>query len=386
MKCIPMLLGAGILLLCSTIFAAVPQLINFQGILRDGNGNPVANGSYSVIFTIYDAASGGTNLWTETQSVTTTSGLFSTLLGSVSPIPASVFNDSSRYLGVQVGADPEMTPRQKLSSVGYSHNSSEWTSAGANLFRLNGNVGIGTTSPGYPLHILGGAADDWALYVDNSASTSPVSSEAAAIYGKGGPLSYGVFGRGPFVGVGGKGSAGVFGENDAAMGPYGVLGQATGSGGIGVQGLGYNVGAGDATGVYGLTIRDAGITGTRIGVRAGANDGGFPPVGTPEDFDFYAETPNGKSYFAGNVGIGTTVPTSKLEVKTAGGTNRLTLSSDLSQWNILTFNRGGVTQGEIGLPSTTNDLYFRAGGAERMRIIGNDGSVGIGTTAPGGKL
>ncbi|HXF48884.1 MAG TPA: hypothetical protein VNL73_05605, partial [Verrucomicrobiae bacterium] len=45
-------------------FGAVPQLINFQGILKDGGGNPVADGSYSVTFTIYDAATGGTTLWT----------------------------------------------------------------------------------------------------------------------------------------------------------------------------------------------------------------------------------------------------------------------------------------------------------------------------------
>jgi hypothetical protein len=60
MKRITILLGAGILILSSMVFAAVPQLINFQGILRDGSGNPVTNGSYSVTFTIYDAASGGT--------------------------------------------------------------------------------------------------------------------------------------------------------------------------------------------------------------------------------------------------------------------------------------------------------------------------------------
>jgi len=104
---------------------AVPQLINFQGILKDGSGNPVANGSYSVTFTIYDAPSAGNVKWTETQSVTTSDGLFTVLLGSTTPVPDSAFNDSSRYLGIQVGADPEMTPRQRLSSVGYSSVSSQ---------------------------------------------------------------------------------------------------------------------------------------------------------------------------------------------------------------------------------------------------------------------
>ncbi|HXF48407.1 MAG TPA: hypothetical protein VNL73_03140, partial [Verrucomicrobiae bacterium] len=57
----------GVVVVClfgSIAFGAVPQLINFQGILKDGGGNPVADGSYSVTFTIYDAATGGTTLWT----------------------------------------------------------------------------------------------------------------------------------------------------------------------------------------------------------------------------------------------------------------------------------------------------------------------------------
>ncbi|MCI0406483.1 MAG: hypothetical protein L0209_10545, partial [candidate division Zixibacteria bacterium] len=108
MKRITMLLGAEILILCSMLYAAVPQLINFQGILRDGSGNPVANSTYSVTFKIYDAPSGGSILWTETQSVGTTSGLFTVLLGSatVGGIPDAVLSDSSRYLGVTVSPDP----------------------------------------------------------------------------------------------------------------------------------------------------------------------------------------------------------------------------------------------------------------------------------------
>jgi hypothetical protein len=115
----------------------------------------VADGSYSVTFTIYDAATGGNNLWTETQSVTTAGGLFTVLLGLANPVPDSAFQDTSRHLGVKVGADPEMTPRQKLTSVGYAYESAQWTSAGQNLFRLNGNVGIGTSSPAERLTVAG---------------------------------------------------------------------------------------------------------------------------------------------------------------------------------------------------------------------------------------
>src|SRR5512137_25435 len=93
--------GVALCLLLSTTFAAgivepksgtdaisVPQLINYQGKLTDASGNPIANGSYALTFQIWDASSGGTRLWEETQSsVAVTSGLFSVLLGAQGVAP-----------------------------------------------------------------------------------------------------------------------------------------------------------------------------------------------------------------------------------------------------------------------------------------------------------
>jgi len=108
------------ILFCALANAAVPQLINYQGILKDGSGNPVADGNYSVVFTIYDAPSAGNILWSETQSITTSSGLFTVLLGNVTPVADSAFNESTRYFGIKVGADAEITPRHRLISAAYS--------------------------------------------------------------------------------------------------------------------------------------------------------------------------------------------------------------------------------------------------------------------------
>lgn len=108
----------------------VPQLANYTGTLTNSGGSPVPNGNYSIEFRIYSAASGGVALWTEkwdttTSQVTVVNGVFNVMLGGIdpqsNPIPANFFQDNSTtYLGIKVGTDSEMTPRQRITSVGYA--------------------------------------------------------------------------------------------------------------------------------------------------------------------------------------------------------------------------------------------------------------------------
>jgi hypothetical protein len=111
--------------------AQVPQLINYQGKLKDATGNPV-DGTVEMQFSMYDAETGGTGLWAETQTVQVTDGLFNVLLGSVTPIPYSVFSGAEIYLELKVGSDPAMTPRQQLVSVGYAMHSNDADKLGGN--------------------------------------------------------------------------------------------------------------------------------------------------------------------------------------------------------------------------------------------------------------
>ena len=135
------------LVLFSYSSAQVPQMINYQGKLTNPSGAPV-NDTLQMVFTIYNAEVGGTSLWTETQTaVIVEKGVFNVLLGSVNPIPDSVFDGSVRYLGVAVGGDPEITPRKPMVSVPYAYTDGDWTKDGDNIYRLQGNVGIGTASP-----------------------------------------------------------------------------------------------------------------------------------------------------------------------------------------------------------------------------------------------
>src|SRR3989304_8177713 len=105
--------------------AGINRQINFQGkLINNPLKTNVTDTSYTVIFTIYDNASGGTALWTETQSVTTADGIFRVSLGNVTPIPANFnFNWDGLYLGMKVNSDGEMTPRIRLTAVPYAFNS-----------------------------------------------------------------------------------------------------------------------------------------------------------------------------------------------------------------------------------------------------------------------
>ncbi|MBN2355768.1 hypothetical protein JXO59_06620 [candidate division KSB1 bacterium] len=110
---------AGFFLFIAAAFAQIPQSINYQGVLTDASGE-AQNGTFSIQFSIYGQAEGGSPIWSETQSVQVTNGLFHVLLGSVAPIPVSAFDGGDRYLALKVGEDVEMTPRRRLVSVGYS--------------------------------------------------------------------------------------------------------------------------------------------------------------------------------------------------------------------------------------------------------------------------
>ena len=105
-------------------YAEVPKMINYQGKITTSAGLLIDT-TVSMVFTIYsDTGIAGVNLWSETQdSVKVEKGVFSVLLGSINPIPDSVFNGNVRYLGVKVGNDLEMTPRKAIVSVAYAYHS-----------------------------------------------------------------------------------------------------------------------------------------------------------------------------------------------------------------------------------------------------------------------
>jgi deoxycytidylate deaminase len=137
--------------------SAVPSLINYQGVLKDSLGVP-QNGNFPMKFSIYDDSTGGNKLWEEIHmAVEVKNGLFNVLLGSSSdkgPIPDSVFASPNTWLEVQVSASV-LTPRRRIVSVGYAFTDGDWAIDGDNIYRQQGNVGVGTTEPGSRLDVMG---------------------------------------------------------------------------------------------------------------------------------------------------------------------------------------------------------------------------------------
>lgn len=119
-----LLVSSALLAAGATAKAASPELISYQALLVDVDGDPI-DGIFDLTFTIYDSESGGAVVWQEEHSaVEVSNGQVSLLLGSGTPavpIGSDVFDASERWLGVKVGDQPELAPRQRLVTVPYTH-------------------------------------------------------------------------------------------------------------------------------------------------------------------------------------------------------------------------------------------------------------------------
>jgi len=100
----------------------VPPLVNFSGVLTDGNGKPLT-GVVGVTFYLYKDSQGGSPLWMETQNVQLEkTGHYKVMLGSATAqgVPAELFaSGEARWLGVQAQGQEEQ-PRVLLLSVPYA--------------------------------------------------------------------------------------------------------------------------------------------------------------------------------------------------------------------------------------------------------------------------
>ncbi len=155
-----------LLFVCLVAFAqkaAAQATLSVQGTIQKSTGVAVDDGDYAITFRLYDQASGGTLIWSETQDpVEIIGGVYSVTLGSVNPLTAPF--DQTYYLGISVGGGAEHTPRSTLTSAPYALS----LLGQDNKFPSTGNVGIGTTAP------------TTSLDANGSISTATVTTSAAS--------------------------------------------------------------------------------------------------------------------------------------------------------------------------------------------------------------
>jgi hypothetical protein len=261
-------LGGGLVLQGQVAHALPPAqqpaagvTIPYPGHLADVSGATAADGAYTLAFALYDSATDGQPLWSETQEgVAVKGGAFLVTLGSVQPLPAAALAGSDLWLEVAVRGPADagfttLAPRQQLSQA--------QPGAGTNQAAPCAHTHFGETwaGTGVALALEGNDAGE-ALYVTNANSTSGDgiriynhAPDSAAIWANNLAAGFGVHGYS-------SGGVGVFGTSGAGDG---VAGESAVGGKSGV----YGHQTGDASNLgFGVTGRSDNF----FGVLAWGND------------------------------------------------------------------------------------------------------------------
>lgn len=135
-----------------------------EGRVLRADGSP-EKGNWTLTFALYTQASGGAPVWTEQKTITLSeNGYYSTLLGESPALPALIA--PAYWLGVAVQGESEMTPRTRLASVGYALRSAEADHA-ARFSVEQKSAALGSASTGQYLRLAQvGVAYEAAIQVD----------------------------------------------------------------------------------------------------------------------------------------------------------------------------------------------------------------------------
>src|SRR5262245_44428333 len=121
--------------------------ITYQGQLKNA-GSP-ANGVVNMAFRLWDDPAAGNQVGPTLtlNGVSVANGLFTVPLD----FGAAAYNGDRRWLAINVNGTP-LSPRQELTSAPYARfSSAPWATSGNDVSYSGGNVGIGTTTPAFPL-------------------------------------------------------------------------------------------------------------------------------------------------------------------------------------------------------------------------------------------
>jgi formylglycine-generating enzyme required for sulfatase activity len=144
------ILIAALLFSVSLLHANVPALINYQGLLTDINGN-VVSGSKTVSISIHDAATNGTQLYSESiGSVTVQNGIYSFQFGSGPTFTTTLATGSQHWLQVTVNGEVQ-TPRERLVAVPFAIHSASVSDEAITQSKLDPllKAALGLADPGF---------------------------------------------------------------------------------------------------------------------------------------------------------------------------------------------------------------------------------------------
>lgn len=305
----------------------------------------------------------------------------------------------------------------------------QWNTSGSNIYFNTGNVGIGTTTPAYKLDVsgplktssyvgIGGNPDaNVTLRLYQGTQTYGLyNSSIFTDYSNAIPLRFtnkfittttaarnsisGSFLNYPLIATSVTNSGYARGiqletlrNYDSGYDDSGTLTTIYGQT-IGYGHYGSNASANPlTTTAYGLLITPYRKTGTitnMYDIYLAAESAGGTVTNT---YGIYQANTK-KNYFAGNVGIGTTNPNSKLEVNGAnnidGSNVTAILGNAYNYWTYFGGTKGGRIRGSNegylvieGNPNGTGDKKLYIGNTENVVLVKGGGNVGIGTTNPG---
>jgi hypothetical protein len=138
-----------LLFVASATQLSAQAALNIQGTIQNFDGSIVDDGDYDITFNLYTVDNGGTAVWTETQTVAVSGGIYSVLLGTVNPLNISF--SELYYLGITLPGAPELVPRSSLTAAPYTFS----LIGQDNTFPSSGTIGIGTATPnsGVEMHV-----------------------------------------------------------------------------------------------------------------------------------------------------------------------------------------------------------------------------------------
>ena len=137
--------------------AGTPAVLNYQGRVVDGDTLLSTNGM-SLWIRLHDAPTAGNLIYRELDTVDVVDGLYSTTIGdnqnggTASSLVAALNTlGTNAWLGIQIGTDPELMPRQRLLASPFAMN------VRGIVVDESGRVGIGDAVLGQELEVAGDA-------------------------------------------------------------------------------------------------------------------------------------------------------------------------------------------------------------------------------------